>query len=200
MRVYLPATEEVLSVDDFVSRKRSEGVSFPREGYTAATFEGHGAHPILETPQPTPQPWQFVMFDGVEEVEGNWQAKYKLGPEFDTEEEEDAYIAQWTAAQLQAQTPRTISDRQFFTALWKEGLITFEEALAATAVGTIPATIQNFIDTLAVFDPTGAQEATLLLSGATEFQRDNYIVPVFGSMYGMNDAQIDALWRLGATL
>ncbi len=200
MRVYLPATDEMMEYPAFVLRKRGENVSMPLEGVTTETLIEHGAYPLMEGPQPTPQVWQWVSSDGVEEGDGFYTTKYKLVPEFDTQEEEDAYAAEYTANQLRLQTPEKISDRQFFTALWKEGLITFEEALAATAVGTIPSTLQNFVDMLAQLDPTGAQEATILLSGATEFRRDSYLVPVFGYMYGMTDAQIDALWRLGATL
>lgn len=105
------------------------------------------------------------------------------------------------AETLRKSTPREISDRQFFTALWKDGgRITYEEALAAVATGTIPTTMIGFLDLLATYDEDGAKDARLLLSGATTFERDNYLIPVFGSMYGMSEEQIDALWRLGKTL
>ena len=96
--------------------------------------------------------------------------------------------------------PEEISDRQFFQALWEEGHISYEEAVAAVETGTIPATMEGFIALLESYDEIGAKKARLLLKGATEFKRSNYIVPVFGSMYGMGENQIDELWRMAAVL
>lgn len=96
--------------------------------------------------------------------------------------------------------PDSVSDRQFFQALWKAELITKEEALAAVKTGAIPNAMQDFITLLSNFDPDAAESAEFFLSGATTFERSNYIVPVFGSMYGMTTEQIDDLWRLAATL
>jgi hypothetical protein len=105
----------------------------------------------------------------------------------------------WNAADVPLDppdpVPEVISDRQFFEALWQGGHITYEEAEAAVATGAIPATMAGFLDLLASYDEVGAKKARLLLKGATEFRRDNYVVPVFGSMYGMTSAQIDQLWR-----
>ena len=76
----------------------------------------------------------------------------------------------------------------------------YEEAVAAVETGTIPATMEGFIALLESYDEIGAKKARLLLKGATEFKRSNYIVPVFGSMYGMGENQIDELWRMAAVL
>lgn len=94
--------------------------------------------------------------------------------------------------------PEVISDRQFFEALWEGGHISYEEAVAAVETGAIPATMEGFIAILESFDEIGAKKARLLLKGATEFRRDNYLIPVFGSMYGMSGAEIDDLWRYAA--
>lgn len=200
MRIYIPDTEEILSVDEFIARKRGEGVSFPSEGYTAATFDGHGGYPLMEGPQPTPQAWQSVTIDRVEEDEGNYTLFYKLVPTFENQTEEDNYVLSWEAERLRAATPQSISDRQFFHALWKQNHITFEEAMAAVQTGTMPQTIVDFLAMLDQYDPEGANDARVLLAGATTFDRDHYLTPVFGSMYNLNNDQIDALWRFAASL
>lgn len=114
--------------------------------------------------------------------------------------DQDAYDAALAALTPPLPVPEVVSDRQFFEALWHQEMITFEEAEAAVAIGEIPAAMEDFLDLLASYDEAGAKKARLLLKGATEFRRDNYIVPVFGSMYGMTLAQIDDFWRFAATL
>jgi hypothetical protein len=114
--------------------------------------------------------------------------------------DQTAYDALLAAITPPDPVPEVISDRQFFEALWQGGHITYEEAEAAVATGSIPATMAGFLDLLASYDEVGAKKARLLLKGATEFRRDNYVVPVFGSMYGMTSAQIDDLWRTASQL
>jgi hypothetical protein len=202
MTVRIRKTGEIQTDNEFVRWLKTEGnTSIPDDRLTPDILDAHDADPVFEGPQPTGEPWQQVVPDGVEEVKGQWRTKYRLVPTFDTPEEQDAYVATWEAAALKAQTPSEISYGQFFTALWKDNeRITYEEALAAVSTRTIPAELDGFLLMLASFDEPGARDARLLLSRATVFHRDNYLVPVFGSMYGMTETDIDALWRLGATL
>jgi len=96
-------------------------------------------------------------------------------------------------------TTRIISDRQFFQALamMKPPIITPEEALAAVRTGTIPEAFNHLMD--------GMDEQThfvteMLLSGATQFERDHPLVPKFGEAFGWTNDQIDDLWRMAAAL
>lgn len=204
MTVRIRETGELKTDNEFITWIRSAdggNTSIPNDRLTPEIMGQFGADPVLEGPQPTGEAWQHVESDGVEQVAGNWRTKWKLVPTFDTQEEQDTHVATWEAAALKAQTPSEISYGQFFTALWKDGeRITYEEALAAVSTRTIPAELDGFLNMLASFDEAGARDARLLLSRATVFHRDNYLVPVFGSMYGMSETDIDALWRLGATL
>ena len=197
-------TEELTTTNQFLDwLKSSDGgnTSIPGDQLTTEIMNAWGYDPVVEGAQPTGEPWQHVEGDGVElDGLGNWRTKFKLVPTFESQEDEDAHVAEWTAAQLKAQTPASISDRQFFEALSDLGHIPYSEALAAVQTGAIPTDMEDFLQLMASFDEAGAQKARLLLAGATTFERDNYLVPVFGSMYGMTEEQIDALWRYGVTL
>ena len=92
----------------------------------------------------------------------------------------------------------TISDRQFFQALAMMEMITPQEALAAVRTGEVPATMQTFVD--AIEDPQQRFGAQMLLSGATQFERYHPLVAQFGAAFGMDEDQIDDLWRLAASL
>ncbi len=88
--------------------------------------------------------------------------------------------------------PSTISDRQFFQQLAVGGLITESEALAAVQTGTLPAAIVAFIDQL----PDEQQfPASMLLTGATSFERAYPLTEAFLAMYEMDGEHIDQLWR-----
>ena len=97
-----------------------------------------------------------------------------------------------------ASVPAVISDRQFAHALWKSSLITFDEALAFVQTGTIPAAIAAGI--AAIPDETQRKDTQLLVAGATEYRRDNAAVAALATVLGWTDAQIDAIWTLGASL
>jgi len=93
--------------------------------------------------------------------------------------------------------PSTISDRQFFHALWREGHITFEEALAAVKTGELPEDLELFVAAL----PTEQQqEARIFLEGATTFERNHPLTPFIASGMGWSDGQTDQIWRVGAAL
>lgn len=167
---------------------------------TVDTLDHFGADPLLPGPQPTGESWQSATQDGAEEVGGKWYTKYKLVPTFTDPEEQAAYVAAWNAANLKSMTPGDISDRQFFEALSDRGYITYAEALAAVMTGTIPSQMEGFLAMLESYDPTGAGKARLAISGATTFSRSHWTVPIFASMYGMTEEQIDDLWRYASTL
>ena len=90
-----------------------------------------------------------------------------------------------------------ITDRQFFHALAKVGMISETEALNAVKTGDLPSTFETFIGSL----PLEQQfDARILLEGANTFQRDHPLTSAFGQMYGMNEDQIDDLWKLAGSL
>lgn len=195
-------TEEVIFKSEFEDRLRRSNVGIPSEGLNPEALDHHGADPVMEGAQPTGAAWQCAQRDGVEQVNGHWFAKYVLVPTFATQEEHDAYDAQWQAAQLKAQTPEVISDRQFFHALWKAGKITLAEARAAVQTGQMPADIEAFFLLLGEDEqnPEVAGDERMLIEGATTFNRSHPMTSMFGAMYGMSDLQIDALWRLAGAL
>lgn len=88
--------------------------------------------------------------------------------------------------------PKVISDRQFFQLLAMRGIITEAEALAAVGPGVIPAQMQAFIAQLPGDDERFA--ATMLLTGATQFERAHPLVPVFAQLFGWSDADLDQFW------
>jgi hypothetical protein len=93
--------------------------------------------------------------------------------------------------------PSAISDRQFFQQLAAQGLVTQDEALAAVKTGDIPAALQHVVDGL----PPGQQfEATMIISGATTFQRSHPLTVAIGIACGRTSDQIDALFRAAAVL
>lgn len=104
----------------------------------------------------------------------------------------------WIAPDLPpADTPFSISDRQFFHILAVDGLITEAEALAAVKTGDAPAAFETFIASL----PEGDRfNARMLLEGATTFERNHPLTAAFGGMYGMTSEEIDDLWRRASDL
>ena len=94
--------------------------------------------------------------------------------------------------------PAVISDRQFAHALWKNGLISFEEALDFVKTGTMPTAIAAGLSSIP--DEAVRQDTELLVSGAVEYRRDNPAVAALAGVLGWSQAQIDALWTQGASL
>jgi hypothetical protein len=93
--------------------------------------------------------------------------------------------------------PGAISDRQFFQQLTVQGLLSQQEALNAVKTGDIPAALQQVIDGL----PPGQQfEATMMISGATTFERSHPLTIAIGAAYGWTVDRIDALFRAAAVL
>lgn len=90
-----------------------------------------------------------------------------------------------------------ISDRQFFQQLAVQGVITNDEALAAVKTGTIPAALQGLINAL----PADQQfAATMLVAGATTFDRNHPLTLTIGQAFGWSSDQMDTLWIAAAEL
>jgi hypothetical protein len=93
--------------------------------------------------------------------------------------------------------PPVISDRQFFQKLAVAGLITQADALAAVKTGTLPVFIQTIVNNL---PPDDSFVAEMLLSGATEFDRNHPLVGQLAAAMGWAPEQIDQFWREAAAL
>lgn len=93
--------------------------------------------------------------------------------------------------------PDVVSDRQFFQQLAMDERITQKEAINAVKTGAIPATMQSLISAL----PVDQQfPATMLISGATTFERNHPLVGALGASLKMSKADLDNLWRNAAKL
>lgn len=96
-----------------------------------------------------------------------------------------------------APVPASISDRQFFQQLAVQGIITQDEALAAVKTGAIPVALQQLINGLPAAQQFGA---TMIVAGATTFERDHPLTVAIGTAYGWTAAQMDALFQAAAEL
>jgi hypothetical protein len=93
--------------------------------------------------------------------------------------------------------PASISDRQFFQQLAVSGVISQAEALGAVRVGAIPDPLQQLIDQM----PADQQfAATMIVSGATTFERSHPLTVAIGAAYGWTSDQIDAFFRMASAL
>lgn len=94
--------------------------------------------------------------------------------------------------------PGMISDRQFFQMAAAMGIITQAEALAAVQTGAIPAVLQSVVD--GITDPDQKFAATMLLSGATVFERHHPFTEAVGAALGWTSAQVDQFFVAAAQL
>jgi hypothetical protein len=93
--------------------------------------------------------------------------------------------------------PVSISDRQFFQQLAAQDIISQDEALAAVRTGAIPAPLQQLISAM----PADQQfAATMIVSGATTFERNHPLTVTIGTSYGWSSSQIDDFFRSAAAL
>jgi hypothetical protein len=97
-----------------------------------------------------------------------------------------------------ASVPTSISRRQFFQVLAVRDIITRQEALDAVATGAIPEAMEQLIQMLA--DEDLQWNARMVISGATDFERLNWFVDVFGQLRNMTPGEIDQLWTDGHAL
>ena len=105
--------------------------------------------------------------------------------------EEAEFLASLPPAPV-APVPPIISDRQFFQKLAVDGLIAHADALAAVKTGALPPFIQTIINNL---PPDDSFVAEMLLSGATEFDRNHPLVGQLAAAMGWAPEQIDQFWR-----
>lgn len=94
--------------------------------------------------------------------------------------------------------PLTISDRQFFQQAAILGIISQPEALAAVQTGTIPPVLQSIVD--GIQDPTEKFAATMLLAGATVFERNHPFTNAVGAALGWSNEQIDQFFIAASNL
>lgn len=94
--------------------------------------------------------------------------------------------------------PETISDRQFFQQAAILGIITQSEALDAVRTGTIPSVLQSIVD--GIQDPSQKFAATMLLAGATVFERNHPFTNAVGVALGWSSQQIDQFFIDAAKL
>lgn len=94
--------------------------------------------------------------------------------------------------------PQVISDRQFYQQAALQSIIMQAEALAAVQTGAIPTILMNIVNGIA--DPTQQFAAKMILSGATQFERNNPLTASIGTALGWTPAQIDAFFIAASAL
>lgn len=113
-------------------RKKSDGTIvstfnqlkalFPNTSFpvapTSAEIEALGYDMVHEGSQPSVTIYQKVERDGVEQVSGKWQTKYKIGPTFTdtTETDKDGKTTSRTAAENEAAYKAAIDNNAAFVA------------------------------------------------------------------------------------
>lgn len=126
-----------------------------------------------------------------------------IGPEYETEwAEYQAWLAEGNipdpADPDPVYVPSLISDRQFFQQAAVLGIITQAEALAAVQTGAIPSVLQTIVDGIA--DPDQKFAATMLLSGATIFERYHPFTNAVGAALGWTPDQVDQFFVAASKL
>lgn len=116
-----------------------------------------------------------------------------ITPDIDLSGYEDA-----VSATAKPPVPESISARQFFQAIAKDGVISQDEALAFMRTKTLPDALQGAVDGIKDADTKFA--AAMLISGAMTFERQHPIVSVIGKALKKSDADLDAIWIEGAKL
>jgi hypothetical protein len=94
-----------------------------------------------------------------------------------------------TVFELPLLVPEVISDRQFFQQLALDNFITHQEALDAVQTGAIPSVMEGFVNSIQ--DPVTQFNVRMVLSGATEFQRNHPLVDAISGYIGFDSDWID---------
>ena len=94
--------------------------------------------------------------------------------------------------------PSFISDRQFFQQLAIEGTITNSEALAAVRTGEIPSVLAIIIS--GIEDESSKFAAEMMLSGATQIERNHPLTSTIAFATGRSEADIDNFFREASLL
>jgi hypothetical protein len=123
--------------------------------------------------------------------------KHVDGVDIEMTPEEEAEFLASLPGPAKPLVPHVISRRQFFEELADRAIITEADALAALTVGTIPAVMMTLINGM----PAKAQfKAKMLLSGATQFERNHPLVEVFAQSQGMVKEDVDDFFIAAAKL
>ena len=111
-----------------------------------------------------------------------------------TNEEAQAILT----AERAAYVPKEISRRQFYQEAADVNLITQQEALDAMKTGTLPPSLQLYVDAL----PTADQQfvANMILSGSDAIYRDSSLVIDIGVTFGLTTEQLNDFFRAAALL
>ena len=89
MELRVRETGEVISERDLYYKYPN--ISFPKPLPTYV-LDSYGIDAVLEGSQPqTTSPYETVVRQGIEEINGKWFKKYVIGPFFDNQEDEDSY-------------------------------------------------------------------------------------------------------------
>lgn len=125
-------------------------------------------------------------------------ARQRLGDEMEGDQALiDAEVAAAEPIAPVLPVPIAISDRQFFHAAAKLGIVTQEEALAAASIGTIPPILEQIISQL----PDGPQfDARIMIASAVTYERNNPLVEAVRQSLGWTHEQVNDLFRLAASL
>ncbi len=92
MEIRIRDTGQVLQEAEF--RRLHSQTSFPKQ-LSVDLLDAFGADVVMEGPQASNlEFWQYSMRTGVQEINGKWYTQYAAGPLFDTQAEQDAYVAQ----------------------------------------------------------------------------------------------------------
>ena len=78
-------------ITDRQLRADNPGTSFPKQ-ITTDILDGFGYDLVFHGAEPAPSsPYETVVRDGVEEINGKWHSKFIIGPVFTDSDEEAAY-------------------------------------------------------------------------------------------------------------
>lgn len=96
-----------------------------------------------------------------------------------------------------SEVPAMVSDRQFFHACARAGLITQNEALAAVRTGDLPVMLQDIVD---LIPPPYEFDVRMALQGSNEFRRSHPFVEMIARSLGWSEEQVDDLFRMAGKL
>ena len=96
-----------------------------------------------------------------------------------------------------APVPASISDRQFAHGLWKQNVITFEEARDFLKVGEMPAALAGLV---AQMPAAQRKDAELMITGSTSFERAHPFTAAIAAAFGWTDEVTDEFWTYAAAL
>ena len=98
-------------------------------------------------------------------------------------------------ASLEPTVPPSVTLLRFMRILARRGIITQDEALAATRTGAVPAAIDAVF---ATFPPDAAFDARLTWAAMYEVERANPLLELVGAMHGIDGPDWDDIFREAA--